>query len=320
MNTADYVDSRIEELKQQVANGGIPLSDACWETALLCIEWAYVYSAWGAYCTPTERRKRFAMCPTHTTIKTKCQVLKGSESTCTGCQWYPGGKKTRCFDCRGFVDWVYKQFGFDLYGDTCSVQWNHKENWCAKGKIGVDPIPQNVLVNVFIKKDNKWTHTGLYFEGATCECSSGVQYFNPMKKNRWTHWAVAKCFEKELNLPVKEPEKEKPVSNETKYHTLRKGNKGDWVAILQQKLILAGYNLPKYGVDKDFGNETLNAVKAFQKANGLTADGVVGEKTWSKLNNVISEPVKLYTVTIKGNTKEVAEEIQAKYGGVITEE
>ena len=128
------------------------------------------------------------------------------------------------------------------------------------------------------------------------------------------------CFEKELNLPVKEPEKEKPVSNETKYPTLRKGNKGDWVAILQQKLILAGYSLPKYGVDRDFGNETLNAVKAFQKANGLTADGVVGEKTWSKLNNVISEPVKLYTVTIKGNTKEVAEGIQAKYGGVITEE
>ena len=48
--------------------------------------------------------------------------------------------------------------------------------------------------------------------------------------------------------------------------------------------------------------------------------GYVGEKTWNKLNNVISEPVKLYTVTIKGNTKEVAEEIQAKYGGVITEE
>ena len=318
MNTADYVDSRIEELKQQVANGGIPLSDACWETALLCIEWAYVYSAWGAYCTPTERRKRFAMCPTHTTIKTKCKAFENG--ICSGCQWYPGGKKTRCFDCRGFVDWVLKQYGFDLYGDTCSVQWNHKENWCAKGQIGVDPIPQNVLVNVFIKKDNKWTHTGFYCKGATCECSSGVQYFNPMKKNRWTHWAVAMCFEKELNLPAKEPEKEKPVSNETKYPTLRKGNKGDWVAILQQKLILAGYSLPKYGVDRDFGNETLNAVKAFQKANGLTADGVVGEKTWSKLNNVISEPVKLYTVTIKGNTKEVAEEIQAKYGGVITEE
>ena len=122
------------------------------------------------------------MCPTHTTIKTKCKAFENG--ICSGCQWYPGGQKTRCFDCRGFVDWVYKQYGFDLYGDTCSVQWNHKENWCAKGQIGVDPIPQNVLVNVFIKKDNKWTHTGFYFKGATCECSSGVQYFNPMKKNR----------------------------------------------------------------------------------------------------------------------------------------
>ena len=50
-----------------------------------------------------------------------------------------------------------------------------------------------------------------------------------------------------------------------------------------------GYALPNYGADGDFGNETVNAVKAFQReykdANGkkLTVDGIVGRKTWAAL-------------------------------------
>lgn len=56
---------------------------------------------------------------------------------------------------------------------------------------------------------------------------------------------------------------------------LKIGSKGDEVKKLQQKL----------GIKNDgfFGAATEKAVKNWQAANGLKADGVIGEKTWGKL-------------------------------------
>lgn len=199
MNTAIYVDELINERRAQIQAGGILLSPACWDVALACIGWPYVYSAWGAECTTSERKKRYNMTDVQNIISS-CQVLSGKKSSCTGCKWYPDGCRVRCFDCRGFTKWVIEQAtGFALYGDTVSTQWGTASNWCRKGQVGKDPIPEGVLVNVFIcNSSGRWTHTGLYYNGATCECSSGVQYFEKMKSNRWTHWAVAKPFEKEM--------------------------------------------------------------------------------------------------------------------------
>ena len=56
---------------------------------------------------------------------------------------------------------------------------------------------------------------------------------------------------------------------------LKKGSKGAEVKILQQKL-----NLIADGI---FGPLTEEAVKEFQANNGLTVDGIVGQKTWDKL-------------------------------------
>lgn len=63
--------------------------------------------------------------------------------------------------------------------------------------------------------------------------------------------------------------------------TLRKGSKGLYVEELQAMLDKRGYTLKPDGI---FGNKTLEAVKAFQADNGLVVDGVVGSKTWGKLN------------------------------------
>ena len=64
---------------------------------------------------------------------------------------------------------------------------------------------------------------------------------------------------------------------------LQRGSRGASVKALQTLLKLHGYKLPKYGVDGDFGGETVDAVKKLQAAKGLEVDGVVGAKTWKAL-------------------------------------
>lgn len=61
---------------------------------------------------------------------------------------------------------------------------------------------------------------------------------------------------------------------------LKLGSKGDWVTIAQGRLVVNGYPVV---VDGIYGPKTMEAVKQYQKANGLVCDGVVGCKTWSKL-------------------------------------
>lgn len=65
---------------------------------------------------------------------------------------------------------------------------------------------------------------------------------------------------------------------------LKLGSKGDDVVKLQQKL----------GVDPvgNFGPKTEAAVKAWQKANGLKDDGIVGDITWNKLFSVSQSTVQ----------------------------
>lgn len=61
---------------------------------------------------------------------------------------------------------------------------------------------------------------------------------------------------------------------------LEKGDKGKAVRRLQRALTEAGHAT---AVDGDFGPGTRRAVKAFQAARGLAADGVVGPATWAAL-------------------------------------
>jgi peptidoglycan hydrolase-like protein with peptidoglycan-binding domain len=40
----------------------------------------------------------------------------------------------------------------------------------------------------------------------------------------------------------------------------------------------------RLAVDGQYGKKTTAAVKRFQKAAGITADGIVGPQTWAALN------------------------------------
>ncbi len=73
--------------------------------------------------------------------------------------------------------------------------------------------------------------------------------------------------------------------------TLKKGSRGAEVSQLQSLLNTVLKPSPQLPEDGDFGQKTHEAVVRFQKARHLTADGVVGAKTWAALGQPPSAPV-----------------------------
>lgn len=70
---------------------------------------------------------------------------------------------------------------------------------------------------------------------------------------------------------------------------LRRGSTGLGVRVLQYYLsYISAFvpSVPGLTVDGVFGDDTENAVYAFQNAYGLTPDGIVGESTWNSIYNV----------------------------------
>ena len=128
----------------------------------------------------------------------------------------------------------------------------------------------------------------------TCDGSYGNVTVNAVKafqkKNGLTQdGKVTEATLKKLNASSAIPANGKAVAAEEKKEetkddgSLKKGAKGSEVKKLQQRLKELGYY--KSSCDGDYGNVTVTAVKAFQKKNGLTQDGVAGSSTLKKLNS-----------------------------------
>lgn len=64
---------------------------------------------------------------------------------------------------------------------------------------------------------------------------------------------------------------------------LRYGDKGEYVRSAQLLLIGRGYSCGWYGADGEIGQDTYNAIIAFQRASGLQQDGIIGAQTWARL-------------------------------------
>jgi hypothetical protein len=83
--------------------------------------------------------------------------------------------------------------------------------------------------------------------------------------------------------------------------SLKKGDRGRGVQAIQQSLYDLGFRLPRFGADGDYGDETVHAVKAFQRANPpLVEDGEVGKRTMTALD------AKFPTFTLPTTTERAA--------------
>ncbi len=88
--------------------------------------------------------------------------------------------------------------------------------------------------------------------------------------------------------------------------SLKKGDSGADVKKIQERLKELGYF--DASCTGNFGSQTVEAVKAFQKRNNLTQDGVVNEKTLKKLNS--SSALKADTTLREGSSGTAVKELQ----------
>lgn len=76
---------------------------------------------------------------------------------------------------------------------------------------------------------------------------------------------------------------------------LRRGDSGPAVEKIQKALIATGFPLPRCGADGFFGEETESAIKNYQRARGLDADGAIGPITIGNLDiEFIAEVTESY--------------------------
>lgn len=136
---------------------------------------------------------------------------------------------------------------------------------------------------VFVDTDGRKTHIGyIVDDNLTVIESRGRDYgvvAGPLDK-RWTHFGRPDVFKEEIE--EKEYDNMENINIVIK-RNLKTGTSGDDVKALQIYLNRFGAGLSGTGT---FSTKTNNAVIKFQKENGLTADGIAGKNTITKLGMI----------------------------------
>lgn len=208
------------------------------------------------------------------------------------------------FDCSGFVKgllWGWdgdpaQEYGGATYQNN-GVPDINADSMIAKCKdVSTDFFNIQVGEVVWIKG-----HVGLYIgNGLAVECThrwkDGVQ-ITRVHNILADDGAPGRSWEKHGKLPwityveetATEPQ-DKPQEDATPgiaLRTLRNGDKGEDVRAMQ--ILLAGNGCNgqmKASAYGSFGSKTADAVKLYQKAKGLTQDGICGPETWAALLGV----------------------------------
>ena len=183
-----------------------------------------------------------------------------------------------------------------------------RPNWeVASSNVGNEEVSDTVsypAIKLGSKgSDVKKAQQLLIAKGYSCGAAGadgdfGAATYNAVKKFQTTNglevdgivgaktWAA--LLKTEQTEPEKEPEKgpEEPAAPTgstcaVELPIIKQGDKGFTVVAVQ--MLLSKHDFSVKYTDGDFGPDTLAKVKAFQKAKGLSADGVVGSKTWAAL-------------------------------------
>lgn len=95
-----------------------------------------------------------------------------------------------------------------------------------------------------------------------------------------TKKAIVKAVQKNIGTSV---DGEFGVLSKAAWRNIKRGSKCEIAKLVQAMLICRGYSCGNCGADGDFGAGSVIALKRFQSANRLVADGIAGKATAMKL-------------------------------------
>lgn len=259
-------------------------------------------SAWGGDTPSAGRLGRVSVIAIHHTAST------GAPATFDAARWK---RLERGEQANGYSSLAY-HFGFNDVGDTIEIRgWGQKGaatgGWNDRSVAFVydgyfHPPHNDVPTDAAIMAMADWITVGVYLgfidPNFTVEAhgtlTAGTQWatacpgdnLRPRVKGFASIEAIAKFklsqapADTPIQVPPSAPAAPRCV-NVCSNRTLKRGSSGVCVKTAQRLLAARGFNPGPQ--DGQFGAKTDAAVRCFQNAAGLSADGVVGPQTWAAL-------------------------------------
>ncbi len=201
------------------------------------------------------------------------------------------GEALRAFDCSGLIMYyLQNQAGLIGYDTTANGLKGLSE------KIGKSQLlPGDFVFRCY--SSGKAYHVGVVVDEqknvieAKGRDDGVVKRPLDAEKGYWTYYGRPKVLKSEIEggAPAPAPTPEPAPTGWELSRLLKRVSpimQGEDVRNAQKALIAKGYSCGNCGADGQYGDETKSAVKNFQQANGLSADGIVGEKTCAALGGV----------------------------------
>lgn len=244
------------------------------------------------------------------TIIENCKKYIGKPYVWGGESMEEGG-----YDCSGYVYNVLRDSGLQVNRMTAN------DYRSLGNKIPFSQKQKGDLL--FFGKNNRATHIAIYAgDGGMYESIGGS---SNTKRNPGKGVTYSSIYRRsdllEVHTLLEEDGQASDSINTAQNVTrswLQKGDKGQKVREMQIMLIGTGYSCGVDGADGDFGKNTRNALLKFQHDNGLEEDGLYGNASKARLEEVYSNRTKIEKTDYKvGNTYTLQTEMKVREGAGI---
>lgn len=241
---------------------------------------------------------------------------------------YSGSQKTkalywrknakRVWDCNGLAEGMYKDYtGTDI---NTKARYNYS-GWCSVKGTGMIPVNKRVpgAAVFWGSKASSITHVAYLEKPVIAGKPEGDWYIieargvaygvvrTKLNSRDPDFWGIMDKY-----FDYDNPEIITAPAYKLGDRTLKKGMKGSDVSELQTWLTKFGYLNDQ--IDGDFGSKTKKAVEAFQKANGLTADGEHGKQSHAAMQVLIDKTQEKLPETKVGQIVVTGSSVNVRYG------